>query len=496
MRYPFPNEDFEVLTDNPATDNKTTRTVKLRPKRPPCTCKKCGSSEYTSDETNPRKTITLDESGCVTEIIIMDTKWRCKSCRSRLESNSIPDYLEKKEELVKYSDELLSAAVDALVTGYGSTKKVAETFEIKSEKILRKALDQRMTEVKREKLESLMPCGMLVIYPFQYAKIDGVKDEDGMCTAIWGICDMDKKEYGVDPYPVLYDILPDFSKESIAKFLDEFPFEDEVPPDIEFTSYSPTMLAFLKGRYPDSPVGVLRTFMLKSLSSMRDQMVLWTSNVCNPRKDAVYTEEPTASGTVSNLTSYQIRQEIRRKHQKRKEEIERVKYRLDMLCSRISSIEYGDNFEYIYKIWRDAASAEKLETMMDVLSSTDIAKKYCEYYGQYDYNMELSIPKYEWKNKPGKEETTDADKVITDYSDDVTTNYMEWQMRFIKNFKKAGVPFETMCYRVWSCVAAQNNEGIPPRLLLRSDYAGTGITGFRIDLNMLNELFADADLSE
>lgn len=74
--------------------------------------------------------------------------------------------------------------------------------------------------------------------------------------------------------------------------------------------------------------------------------------------------------------------------------------------------------------------------------------------------------------------------------------YMEWQMRFIKNFKKAGVPFETMRYRVWSCVAAQNNEGIPPRLLLRSDYAGTGITGFRIDLNMVNELFADADLSE
>lgn len=81
-------------------------------------------------------------------------------------------------------------------------------------------------------------------------------------------------------------------------------------------------------------------------------------------------------------------------------------------------------------------------------------------------------------------------------NDDIETNYMEWQMRFIKSFKKAGVPFDVMVYRVWSCVAAQNNEGIPPRLLLRSDYAGTGITGFRIDLNMVNELFADADLTE
>lgn len=502
MRFPFPSEDFEILTDNPATGKKTTRTVKLRPKRPPCTCKKCGSSEYMGDETNPRKTITVDENGCVTEITIMDTKWRCKSCRSRLESNSIPDYLEKKGEMVKYSDELLSAAVDALVSGYGSTKKVAEAFEIKSEKILRKALDERMEEVKRAQVESLMPCGMLVIYPFQYAKSDKIKNEDNLCAAVWGISDMDKKEYGVDPYPVLYDILPDFSEEAISKFLDDFPFEDEVPPEIEFTSHSGRMLAFLKKKYPDNPVGVLRTFMLQFISMLRSRQVLWKKSLCNTstvsklEDDTVHTKDLAESETAPNLSTYQIRQEISRRHQRHKEEIERATFYLDLLCSKISSIEYGDNFEDIYKTWRKAVVAAKLSTMKAPLDSLDSTLHHCKHYGQYDYNMELDIPKYEWKKKPGKEENDNDDKLITDYSDDVTSNYMEWQMRFVKNFKKAGVPFETMCYRVWSCVAAQNNEGIPPRLLLRSDYAGSGITGFRIDLNMLNELFADADLSE
>ncbi len=501
MRYPFPNEDFEVLTDNPATDNKTTRTVKLRPKRPPCTCKKCGSSEYTSDETNPRKTITLDESGCVTEIIIMDTKWRCKSCRSRLESNSIPDYLEKKEELVKYSDELLSAAVDALVTGYGSTKKVAEAFEIKSDKILREALGKRMKDVKSKHIKSLEPCGMLVIYPFKYAKIEGVKNEDGICTAIWGITNMEKKKYGIKPYPVLYDILPDFSEDAVADFLNTYRFEHGAKPKIEFTSYDGTILAFLKKKYPKNPVGVLRTFILEFIGRMRNNLVLWSKSVSktSSTKDEISIIDDSEEANLSSAPStYQIRKEISRNHQKRKEEIERAKYYLDNLCGRISSIEYGDSFEDIYKIWRDAVSAENLETLRAKLDSLDnVLMRYCTHYGQYDYNMEeLEIPKYEWKNKPGKEATNDADKIITDYSDDVTTNYMEWQMRFVKAFKKAGVPFDTMCYRVWSCVAAQNNEGIPPRLLLRSDYAGTGITGFRIDLNMLNELFAAADLTE
>ena len=496
MRYPFPSEDFEILTDNPATEKKTTRTVKLRPKRPPCTCKKCGSSEYMGDETNPRKTITVDESGCVTEITIMDTKWRCKSCRSRLESNNIPDYLCEDGELVKYSNELLSAAVDALVSGYGSNKKVAEAFEIKSEKILREALRQRMEEVKREQVKSLLPCGMLVIYPFQYAKSDKIKNEDNLCAAVWGISDMDKKEYGVDPYPVLYDILPDFSEEAISKFLDDFPFEDKVPPEIEFTSYNGTILAFLKKRYPQNPVGVLRTFMLDLISRRRNRIVLRKITIGEPEKETTHTEETAESNISSKPTTYQIRQEISRLRQLQKEQNERVKFHLDMLCSKIASVEYGDNFELTYQAWKKTLSRESLETMRFILDSIDNVMQYSKYYGQYDYNMELDIPEYERKKKPGKEENDDKVKLITDYSDDVTSNYMEWQMRFVKNFKKAGVPFETMCYRVWSCVAAQNNEGIPPRLLLRSDYAGTGITGFRIDLNMVNELFADADLSE
>ena len=501
MRYPFPSEDFEVLTDNPATNKKTTRTVKLRPKRPPCTCKKCGSSEYMGDETNPRKTITVDESGCVTEITIMDTKWRCKSCRSRLESNSIPDYLEKKGELVKYSDELLSAAVDSLVSGYGSNKKVAEAFEIKSEKTLREALKQRMEEVEFKCVQTLMSCDMLVVYPFEYAQIGDAKKTDGRCVAIWGITDI--AEPDLTPCPVLYDILPYYSWESVAQFLNKHDFENDWLPVIEYTSYDAMLLAFLKKKYPDSPVGVLRTFMLEYIGGMRDRLVLWknttdrSSTTCEPQNDAVRTDETFQSDTTTKLTAYKIRQKISEQHQQAKKEIELAKYYLDNLSGRISSIEYGDKYEYIYNIWRDAVVAEKLGIMAGPLDSLDAALQYCKHYGQYDYNMkEKEIPKYEWKNKPGKEETEDAEKAITDYSDDVTTNYMEWQMRFIKNFKKAGVPFETMRYRVWSCAAAQNNEGIPPRLLLRSDYAGTVITGFRIDLNMLNELFADADLSE
>lgn len=490
MRFPFPSEDFEILTDNPATGKKTTRTVKLRPKRPPCTCKKCGSSEYMDDETNPRKTITVDESGCVTEIIIMDTKWRCKSCRSRLESNNIPDYLCKDGELVKYSDELLSAAVDALVSGYGSNKKVAEAFEIKSEKILREALSQRMKEVKREHVKSLLPCGMLVIYPFQYAKSDKIKNEDNLCTAIWGINYLEKKKYGIKPYPVLYDILPDFSVDAIADFLNAHKFDHGVLPKIEFTSYNGTILAFLKKKYPKNPVGVLRTFMLDLIGRRRNRIVLRKINIGEQKKEAA------ESDMSSKPTTYQIRKEISRLRQLQKEQNERAKFHLDILCSKIASVEYGDNFELTYQAWKETLSRESLETMRFILDSIDSVMQYSKYYGQYDYNMELDIPKYECKKNPGKDENDDEDKLITDYSDDVTTNYMEWQMRFIKAFKKAGVPFDTMCYRVWSCVAAQNNEGIPPRLLLRSDYAGTGITGFRIDLNMLNELFAAADLTE
>lgn len=499
MRYPFPAEDFEILTDSPATDKKTTRTVKLRPKRPPCTCKKCGSSEYTSDETNPRKIITLDESGCITEITIMDTNWRCKSCRSRLESNSIPDYLSKDGDLNKYSDDLLSAAVDALVTCYGSNKEVARAFEIKSEKTLHKALGQRMDDVIREKVETLMSCDMLVVYPFEYAQIGAAKDTDGRCVAIWGIADMGEQELELTPCPFLYDILPYYSWETVAQFLNEHDFENNWLPVIEYTSYDGTLLAFLKEKYPDNPVGILRTFMLEYIGRMRDRMVMRTTGTSKASVDeenTCNTDSSEEANASPQPTTYQIRQEISRRRQKYKEEIERAKYYLDNLCSRISSIKYGDKFGYIYKIWRDAVSAEKLETMSGVLDSLDALQKYCEHYGKYDYNMDLHIPEYERKNKTDKDKTNDTNKVNHNYSDDVTTNYMEWQMRFIKNFKKAGVPFETMRYRVWSCVAAQNNEGIPPRLLLRSDYAGTGITGFRIDLNMVNELFADADLSE
>lgn len=476
MRYPFPAEDFEVLTDSPATDTKTARTVKLRPKSLPCTCKKCGSSEYTSDEPVPRKLITLDENGCITEITIMDTNWRCKSCRSRLECHSIPDYLSKDGELYKYSDDLMTAAVDALVSGYGSNKKVADAFEIKAEKKLREALNQRMKDVKRERVKTLMPCDMLVIYPFKYTRTEAVKNEDGWCVAIWGIADMGKQEYGINPYPILYDILPDFSQEVIANFLDQHPFEDDILPEIEFTSYNGTILAFLKNRYPENPVGVLRTFLLEFIGRLRNRLVLW-------KKDAGKTSavcEFEENDTSPKPTTYQIRQEIRRRHQKLKEEVERAKYHIDMLSSNISAIEYGDDFTKIYKAWRESACQDALETLNSVLVSLDAVKEYGKYYGQYDYNMELETTEYEG----------------TYENDDIETNYMEWQMRFVKAFKKAGVPFDTMCYRVWSCVAAQNNEGIPPRLLLRSDYAGTGITGFRINLDMLNKLFADVDLTE
>ena len=230
--------------------------------------------------------------------------------------------------------------------------------------------------------------------------------------------------------------------------------------------------------------------MLDLIGRRRNQIVLRKINIGEPKKEAA------ESDMSSKPTTYQIRKEISRLRQLQKEQNERAKFHLDILCSKIASVEYGDNFELTYQAWKETLSRESLETMRFILDSIDSVMQYSKYYGQYDYNMELDIPKYECKKNPGKDENDDEDKLITDYSDDVTTNYMEWQMRFVKNFKKAGVPFETMCYRVWSCVAAQNNEGIPPRLLLRSDYAGSGITGFRIDLNMLNELFADADLSE
>ncbi len=252
----YPYVDVKVLKDTYSGDgDKKQRFVAISATKKWEACPHCGDKKIgLKEKATVRNIIDVDEDGIPTTVqVVGNDRWECASCHKTFNIGILPECI--RPESCKFTQDLLSAAVDAMVSYDATLGDVAKRYMIKSARTIANALDQRILDFQIN-IKDLKACDHLVVYPFKY--------DDDICYAIWGIANLEGED---EPrLEMLYDIRKAYSAKDAAAFLKKYPFEGNVLPDTDWASFDEEMLASFEEVHPYVNTAILRSFLEKTIT--------------------------------------------------------------------------------------------------------------------------------------------------------------------------------------------------------------------------------------